>query len=158
MQVQQPLRYELIDPETDRIWLEDDSGRIVLTGELLDKIILVTGLIVGVLGMEIESGIFHVVDIVYPEACEQKEVNLKLNDGKILLCSGLSINETTEKGKLEILKNWIMGEFEDDRAENINEMLILGNSVKLIANKHKIVTEMEKYNEDSGSIIITNNI
>ena len=43
--------------------LEDESGRIRLVGERVTKATLVTGVIVGVLGMETQSGEFEVVDI-----------------------------------------------------------------------------------------------
>ena len=43
--------------------LEDESGRIRLVGERVIKATLVTGVIVGVLGMETQGGEFEVVDI-----------------------------------------------------------------------------------------------
>lgn len=43
--------------------LEDESGRIRLVGERLTKAKLVTGVILGVLGMETPSGEFEVVDL-----------------------------------------------------------------------------------------------
>ncbi|GMF19443.1 unnamed protein product [[Candida] boidinii] len=53
------------DPKTDQIMLEDESGRIVLDGELLDKIILATGAVVGLLGMEIESGVLILRQMIW---------------------------------------------------------------------------------------------
>ena len=119
------------DPKTDKLWLEDESGRILLTGDLLNKKILVTGLVIGVLGMEIESGIFHVVDIMYPEAAPQKVIEPSLNkEGKLLLCSGLNVSSKSDFSKYEMLSSWICGEFGDiERILSINEMMILGNSL-----------------------------
>lgn len=138
------------DPKTDRLWLEDESGRILLTGDhLLDKI-LVTGLVIGVLGMEIESGIFHVVDIIYPEAAPQKEI-LKSSEhkGKLLLCSGLNYNGTvSDLAKYELLKNWTLGELGDDRVSNIVEMMVVGNSVDILTEKQIAKSESVKYTED----------
>ena len=49
--------------EDDNIMLEDESGRIRLVGERATKTTLVTGVIIGVLGMETPSGEFEVVDM-----------------------------------------------------------------------------------------------
>lgn len=141
------------DPTTDKIWLEDESGRILLTGDHLNDQILVTGLVIGVLGIEIESGIFHVVDIVYPEAAPQKKIVQKDNQitGKLLLCSGLNVNENSSFDEYELLKSWIMGEMGDSRVKDINEMMIVGNSVNVSLTKQKIKSEKDKYNEDIKS-------
>jgi DNA polymerase delta subunit 2 len=45
--------------------LEDESGRIQLVGESVQKAQLVTGVIAGALGIETSSGEFEVVDICY---------------------------------------------------------------------------------------------
>jgi DNA polymerase delta subunit 2 len=46
--------------------LEDESGRIKLTGPKIKEAQLVTGVIVGALGLETPDGDFEVVDICYP--------------------------------------------------------------------------------------------
>jgi hypothetical protein len=46
--------------------LEDESGRIRLTGEALKKARLVTGVIIGVLGAETADGDFEVIDVCMP--------------------------------------------------------------------------------------------
>jgi len=53
--------------------LEDESGRIRLIGigKVLDETPLVTGIIVGVLGVETSSGDFEVVDICFPGMAPQ---------------------------------------------------------------------------------------
>jgi DNA polymerase delta subunit 2 len=43
--------------------LEDESGRIRLVGERVAKARLVTGVIIGVLGVETPNGEFEVVDL-----------------------------------------------------------------------------------------------
>jgi DNA polymerase delta subunit 2 len=45
--------------------LEDESGRIRLIGERLKEEALVTGVIIGVLGMETPDGEFEVADVCY---------------------------------------------------------------------------------------------
>ncbi|TID14965.1 hypothetical protein CANINC_004636 [Pichia inconspicua] len=136
------------DPETDKIWLEDESGRILLTGDVLTKKIIVTGLVVAVLGMEIESGIFHVVDIVYPEPAPQRDINLSENTaGKLLLTGGLNISDKSKFDYLEILKSWIFGEFDDEKAKYVAEMMIVGNSLDITSNDVKMKSEKNKYAE-----------
>lgn len=140
------------DPATDKIWLEDESGRILLTGDLLNEKILVTGLVIGVLGIEIESGVFHVVDIVYPEAAPQLSIKSQNNiPGKLLLSSGFNLNRESSLDKFEILKNWIMGDLCDQRANDISEFIIVGNSVDISVNKSKQVDVKNKYTESFNS-------
>lgn len=140
------------DPKTDKLWLEDESGRILLTGDHLSDKILVTGLVIGVLGMEIESGIFHVVDIVYPEAAPQKEIPqtpANSSKGKLLLCSGLNFNEkSSDLAKYELLKNWVMGELGDTRVNDIVEMTIVGNCVDILPSNNNLKSQKNKYTED----------
>jgi len=124
------------DPKTDKLWLEDESGRILLSGDHINDKILVSGLVIGVLGMEVESGIFHVVDIVYPEAAPQKERSEK-STGKVLLCSGLNYNITESIDKYELLKNWVMGELGDQRVKDICSVFVLGNCINTETNAEK---------------------
>ena len=51
--------------------LEDESGRIRLVGEYLKKARLVTGVIIGALGMETPNGDFEVVDMCSADLAPQ---------------------------------------------------------------------------------------
>jgi DNA polymerase delta subunit 2 len=51
--------------------LEDESGRIRLVGDHVQKARLVTGVIIGALGAETANGDFEVVDICYPGMAPQ---------------------------------------------------------------------------------------
>lgn len=67
--------------------LEDESGRIRLVGERVAKARLVTGVIVGVLGVETPNGEFEVVDLcsagLAPQARAEKEEEEKMDvDGE----------------------------------------------------------------------------
>ncbi|EEQ33334.1 DNA polymerase delta small subunit Cdc1 [Microsporum canis] len=53
--------------------VEDESGRLVLTGSLLQSSFLVTGVVVAVLGTENADGEFEVVDIKVPDIPPQPE-------------------------------------------------------------------------------------
>ncbi|AOA62285.1 DNA polymerase delta small subunit [Komagataella phaffii CBS 7435] len=120
------------DRESDQLMLEDESGRIALDGELIDKILLVTGCIVGVLGMEINPGVFTVVDIVYPEPGLQKP--RLLSNHRIALVSGLGINgDNLDLSRLELLKEFLTGELLENQAQesSIAKLIIAGNSIKV---------------------------
>jgi DNA polymerase delta subunit 2 len=77
--------------------LEDESGRIRLVGERVLKALLVTGVIVGVLGVETPNGEFEVVDLCAPGLAPQ--TGLKENeraekmdvDGECFKCASSSI-------------------------------------------------------------------
>lgn len=51
--------------------LEDDSGRIQLVGDVLKSVILVTGCIIAVLGIEKADGELDVIDLKFPDLAPQ---------------------------------------------------------------------------------------
>jgi DNA polymerase delta subunit 2 len=53
--------------------LEDESGRIRLVGDEVQKAKLVTGVIIGVLGSETPNGEFEVLDIIYAGIAPQTQ-------------------------------------------------------------------------------------
>lgn len=69
--------------------LEDESGRICLVGDRIQSAGLVTGVILGALGMETNSGDFDVIDFCYaglppqwpilPDGVEEEDMDI---DGK----------------------------------------------------------------------------
>lgn len=64
--------------ELDDIYLEDESGRVKLTGDSLQSKVLLTGCVVAVLGSEMTSGDFEVADVRFAEyAPQQKSQDLK---------------------------------------------------------------------------------
>lgn len=56
--------------------LEDESGRICLVGARLNNVGLVTGVIMGALGIETHNGDFEVVDICFPGMAPQPSARL----------------------------------------------------------------------------------
>jgi len=63
--------------------LEDESGRIRLTGKILEDTTLVTGVIVGVLGAETSSGDFEAIDLCFPGMASQANEDDRMDtDGK----------------------------------------------------------------------------
>lgn len=55
----------------DHVTLEDESGRIQLVGEKIERERLVTGVILGALGYENANGDFQVVDVCYAGMASQ---------------------------------------------------------------------------------------
>ncbi|KUI71697.1 DNA polymerase delta small subunit [Cytospora mali] len=61
------------DDERDAVMLEDDSGRIRLTGNVLSSFMLVTGCIIAVVGTENANGDFEVIDMKFADLPPQPE-------------------------------------------------------------------------------------
>lgn len=59
------------DDDRDAVMLEDDSGRLRLTGDFLKSHMLVTGCIVAVMGTENASGDFEVIDMQFADLAPQ---------------------------------------------------------------------------------------
>ncbi len=68
--------------DDDVISLEDESGRVEISGSCLDKEELVTGMVVGILGKEVSSGAFEAIDICLPGMADQEPI--PENNGKYL--------------------------------------------------------------------------
>ncbi|KAG7898022.1 hypothetical protein KL935_004575 [Ogataea polymorpha] len=140
------------DPQNDQVMLEDESGRMILDGEILDKILLVTGAVIGVLGMEVEAGIFVVVDVVYPEPGPQVPRPMRPEGNKVLLLSGLHINNQSSLGPLEVLKEYLMGELDSspetvEFLRSITQVIVAGNSIRCVESADQVVLEKDKYRE-----------
>ncbi|CCH62505.1 hypothetical protein TBLA_0H02190 [Henningerozyma blattae CBS 6284] len=130
------------DPDgSDEIMLEDESGRIILCGELIKNTPFITGTVVGLLGMEAEAGSFQVLDICYPQAIPQLPVptsNNNIKGKKIMFLSGLNINTTTPSNlfRAQLLQEYILGRINNDNDTILNEIssiskiIICGNSIE----------------------------
>lgn len=148
------------NPATDQILLEDESGRILLDGEILEHIVLVTGVVVGVLGMQVEDGIFTIVDVAYPEAALQVPHSLDVPDQNILLISGLRLNNRTigtGRVTLELLKEFVMGELTGDVDKAVEmltkttDIVILGNSMEVTDDPNRELKGKDKWAEVNKS-------
>ncbi|KAK0210508.1 DNA polymerase alpha/epsilon subunit B-domain-containing protein [Desarmillaria ectypa] len=131
-----PLKY--CSPE-DMILLEDESGRLKLVGERVKAAGLVTGVVVGALGVETSNGEFEVVDLCYPGLPPQSEdggdmMELDGADEWIAVVSGLSIGSPSSPDvSLQMLVEYLTGEeggIEDQgSAARISRLVIAGNSL-----------------------------
>lgn len=141
--------YFAADSET-QVMLEDESGRLRLSGQMLQTILLVTGVIVGVLGTENANGDFDVLDIKVPDLPEQPERWARdkadskgdemeveredMDSKKIAFISGLDISGTSaDTLNLCLLSEYLLGEAlaSDDQSTStkISRLIIAGNSI-----------------------------
>ncbi|CAB4252395.1 similar to Saccharomyces cerevisiae YJR006W POL31 DNA polymerase III (delta) subunit, essential for cell viability [Maudiozyma barnettii] len=146
------------DPDgSDEIMLEDESGRVLLVGDFIGTTPLISGTVVGLLGMEAEAGTFQVLDICYPTAIPQKSLPAQTAqyDEYIAFVSGFNINATnpTRNLKLKLLQEYLMGDLSsDDRISKIGKLIICGNLVEFNAHE-KNIGEVLKSLEDMGDFL-----
>ncbi|KKY29054.1 putative dna polymerase delta subunit [Phaeomoniella chlamydospora] len=143
--------YFSTDPNQTQTMLEDESGRLRLTGALLKSALLVTGVIVAVLGTENANGDFEVLETHVPDlprqpqrwerddsdAAQAGEMDIDHKDEpgkKIAIVSGLGISgNTADNLNLSLLSEWLLGEGlgsdDQESAARISRLLIAGNSL-----------------------------
>ncbi|KAJ9630688.1 DNA polymerase delta small subunit Cdc1 [Taxawa tesnikishii (nom. ined.)] len=109
--------------------LEDESGRLRLTGSFLDQVLLVTGCIVAVMGTENADGDFEVIDIQVPDLARQPQrwerdegdaavggkavMQKKEKAGKIAIVSGLGISgDAGDTMTLDLLMEYLLGKLQ----------------------------------------------
>ena len=134
----------------DQVMLEDESGRLRLTGVFLETCLVVTGCIVAVMGTENKDGEFEVVDLKVPDLARQpqrwerdegdnavkgKEVlKKKEKAGKIAVVSELGISgDEGDTMALDMLMEYLLGEStsheEQQAAASISRLVVAGNSL-----------------------------
>lgn len=137
--------------------LEDESGRLRLTGTSLQLSMLVTGCIIAVMGTENANGDFEVVDLKVPDLprqpqrWERDESSAVLSDGigkkrksdaqerrteggKVAIVSGLRISgDQGDTMTLDLLMEYLLGEAcgptEQSEVSKISRLIIAGNSI-----------------------------
>ncbi|KAF9355976.1 hypothetical protein BGX26_005869 [Mortierella sp. AD094] len=109
----QPDRPKYIDDD-DSVYLEDESGRVKLTGSKITSDVFVTGVVMGVLGSEDVNGDFKVVDVCYTINPPQEHISLMdtdEGDKYVALVSGLGIGSNEFKPlELDLLAEYLTGE------------------------------------------------
>ncbi|KAG1651356.1 DNA polymerase delta subunit 2 [Nymphon striatum] len=167
----QPLRVRYAD-DSDEIILEDDLQRILLVLPTTEVGSLVTGIIVGVIGKEVEGGKFTVEDICYASPSEQLERPLLQNDQFVLLTSGMDFgcpgNSTFNLQLLVDTVNGKLGEgSQQEEMSKIVRVIIAGNCLnesqkhsdlkaKYLTRKSKVTsTEMVKSIDDFITQLVT---
>lgn len=135
-----PKKYT--DGENDSVFLEDESGRVNLVGDLItgsnskNKLVLMTGCVVAVLGSELASGDFNVLDIRFLEYAPQAPLSPPNSDKPkfLALVSGLGLKGSSyESYTLQLLKEYLTGELggldDQDESEKIVQLIFAGNSL-----------------------------
>ncbi|KAK5123887.1 hypothetical protein LTR85_002083 [Meristemomyces frigidus] len=134
-----------------QIMLEDESGRLRLTGGFLRGCLLVTGAIVAVVGTENKDGDFEVLDLRvpdlprHPQRWEADDGNAALlgkklashkrpEAGKVAIVSGLGISgDEGDTLTLDLLLEYLLGEStssaDQEDASRISRLVIAGNSL-----------------------------
>ncbi|EXJ79040.1 DNA polymerase delta subunit 2 [Capronia epimyces CBS 606.96] len=154
--------YFSADSET-QVFLEDESGRLHLTGQTLKNSLLVTGVIVAVLGTENANGDFEVLDLHLPELPpqpkrwegsdddEEEKMDVDQPRKKVALVSGLDISGTeADTLSISLLTEYLLGEALDDDDQNeanaISRLIIAGNSVAsdLMLNHEPLIEDGKK--------------
>ncbi|KAI9668283.1 MAG: hypothetical protein M1821_001103 [Bathelium mastoideum] len=167
-----PPRAKFTSPDgQDKIMLEDESGRVQLTGAFLSTQLLVTGCIVAVLGTENQNGEFEVIDLKFAELPVQPErwardpslkkeyesqQNGEAGGGKLAIVSGLSISsDSGDAFAHELLVEYLLGEatgpHSQASAANISRLLIAGNSISHgspIPSREDMAAKRKKYGYD----------
>ena len=152
-----PPREKYVSPSgLDQVMLEDQSGRLRLTGTFLQTTMLVTGCIVAVMGTENADGEFEVVDLKIPDLprqpqrWERTESAAILSNGsskttpvskpssttpnKVVIVSGLSISgDDGSLLTLDLLSEFLLGESLTRNVQvsagQVSHLIIAGNSI-----------------------------
>jgi len=146
-----PPREKFTSPDgVDQVMLEDESGRLRLTGEYLKDCLLVTGCIVAVMGTENANGDFEIIDMKVPDLPRQPErwardegdnavkgkaqKQKREKSGKIALLSGLGFSgDAGDLLILDLLMEFLLGESASpalqEQAAQVSRIVIAGNSL-----------------------------
>ncbi|GAN05624.1 DNA polymerase alpha/epsilon subunit B [Mucor ambiguus] len=156
----------IVNPETpdkyksdaDIVSLEDESGRVEISGSCLDRELLVTGMIVGILGKEVATGAFEVIDICLPGMADQDP--LPEQDAQhpkyVALLSGLNIGADDQLDmKSQLLAEFLSGELgssaDEMSSSSISRVILAGNSVTKAAKEVNKTKGPKKYGYDSSA-------
>ncbi|KAI7941838.1 hypothetical protein MJO29_013912 [Puccinia striiformis f. sp. tritici] len=126
-----------VSEDTDKIMLEDESGRVRLVGIDRSKYTLVTGIIIGVLGRETSKGDFQVLEILYPGAPPQPSPLSTGEQGLVAIVSGLDLNSNSTKSehRVDVLLEWLNGNIgakdHQELARKVGRLIVAGNLTKI---------------------------
>lgn len=142
-----PTSY-VAEGEESVIMIEDESGRAILHNpSLLQRTSLVTGCVVAVLGIEVQAGVFEIMEVINPtpapqthhiEANEQAHsedsMQVDSDDQWIAFVSGLHFDKEANMDlRVFLLQQWLAGELgsaaDAKLARNIVRLVVAGNSI-----------------------------
>lgn len=144
------------DPEgTDEIMLDDESGRVILVGDLVRNTPFVSGTVVGLLGMEADAGTFQVLDICYPNALPQKPFPT-ISKKKIAFISGINASPRNPSLslKLQLLQDSLSGELSTEiEMSEISRCIILGDSLNPGENREDLPGSLSEFGSFLGNLL-----
>ncbi|ESW34328.1 hypothetical protein PHAVU_001G143200 [Phaseolus vulgaris] len=121
----------------DYLVLEDESGRVKLSGNIIPPSEYVTGIVVALLGKESGAGDFLVQDVLDAGLPPQIEFPLKSGEDKyVVLVSGLRVGSSTSNPlQFQLLVDHITGHLGDEKeqsiASKIVQVVFAGNLVEI---------------------------
>jgi len=124
---------KFIGPD-DSLIMEDEGARMKLCGDCLSVDELVSGIVVGVKGVEVPGGDFEVHDICFPGPAVQKPPTLLHEDKYVALVSGLHVGGNHDALPLQMLVDFLTGSLgcgsEQNLAKKVVRVVVAGNLVK----------------------------
>jgi DNA polymerase delta subunit 2 len=123
--------------------LEDESGRIKLSGDKISTIPIVSGVVMGALGVETNSGDFEVLDVCFPGPAPQEptvenptedSMDLGGTSEWIALVSGLNIGPPNAAAdvRITLLVEYLLSEAgsrtDQQSASSIARLILAGDS------------------------------
>lgn len=142
----------------DKLVLEDQTGRAVLSGKNIPVDQLVTGVVLAVIGREVSSGEFEVEDYTPCDFAPQAPLKPPTEDAYVCLVSGFSISTT---GKtllpLQIFVDYVTGQLgsikEQQFVSRIARVIIAGNLIgEVKKEKAEEIAEYARKNLDPDTV------
>ncbi|CAN4106406.1 unnamed protein product [Withania somnifera] len=131
------VRHDNFTHPDDNLVLEDESGRVKLSGCLLLPSTHVTGNIIALHGKETSAGDFLVEDVLEAGLPQQIEWPIQLGEDKyVVFISGLSVGRSSSNPlQFQLFVDHITGHLGDEQEQNIAaqivQVIIAGNSVEV---------------------------
>ncbi|TIA83654.1 hypothetical protein E3P98_00654 [Wallemia ichthyophaga] len=131
-----PQPTEKMYSDNDELCLEDESGRIKLVGPIIARTQLVTGIIIGVLGIEKDPGEFTVLDVCYPGIPPQATNITSMDSDKsplVAVVSGLRLGSQgandalTRRMLIDFITGQQGGSTDQSLSSRITRLVIAGN-------------------------------
>ncbi|KAK2417283.1 DNA polymerase delta subunit 2 [Trifolium repens] len=123
--------------QDDYLDLEDESGRVKLSGNIILPSVYVTGIVVAIYGKETGAGDFLVHEVLEAGLPQQIEFPIKSREDRyVVLVSGLSVGSSRSNPlQFQLLVDHITGHLGDEEeqslASQIVRVVIAGNSVEI---------------------------
>jgi DNA polymerase delta subunit 2 len=119
--------------DDDTVLIEDESGRVMLSGSKLDAAKLVTGVVMAIKGQVHPNGEFEVEDFCLPCMPPQQQLKPTEEGNYALLVSGLKIGGKEDQLPLHLLTEFIQGKLgslsTQHLSSRVSSVILAGNSV-----------------------------